>query len=55
MKAQLLHSLKSHFSGVEENKELSLATILDPRYKDKLFSDNIIRATIKEMLVEHLQ
>ena len=42
MKAQLLHSLKSRFSGIEENKELSLATILDPRFKDKFFSGNII-------------
>ena len=51
MKAQLLLSLKSCFSGIEENKELSLATILDPRFKDKFFSGNIIRATIKKMLV----
>ena len=54
MKAQLLHSLKSGFSGIEENKELSLATILDPRFKDKFFSGNIIQATIKEMLVEEM-
>ena len=42
MKAQLLHSLKSRFSGIEENKELSLATILDPRFKDEFFSGNIV-------------
>ena len=54
MKAELLHSLKSHFSRTKENKELSLATILDQRFKDKFFSGNIIRATIKEMLVEEM-
>ena len=54
MKAELLHSLKLRFSGIEENKELSLAAFLDPRFKDKFFSGNIIRATIKEMLVEEM-
>jgi len=48
MKAELLHSLKVCFS---KNKKLSLATFLDPRFKDKLFSNNIIKATIKEMVV----
>ena len=54
MKGELLHSLKSHFSGIEEKKELSLATFFDPRFKDKLFSGNIIKATIKEMLLEEM-
>ena len=49
-----MHSLKSRYSGIEENKKLSLATILDPRLKDKFFSGNIIRATIKDMLVEEM-
>ena len=48
MKAELLHSLKSRFSGIEDNKELSLAIIIDPRFKDKFFSGNIIRATLVE-------
>ena len=52
MKAQILHSLRSHFSGVEERKELALATILDPRFKDKFFGGNIIKATIKEWVLE---
>ena len=37
MKGELLKSLKPCFAGIEERKELSLATILDPRFKDKFF------------------
>ena len=54
MKTELLHSLKSRFTGIEENKLLCLATILDPRFKQKFFSGNIIKATIKEMLLDEM-
>jgi len=54
MKAELLHSIKSRFSGIEENKILSVATILDPRFKEKFFSGNIIKATIREMLLDEM-
>lgn len=54
MKTALLHSIKLCFTGIEENKVLSLATYLDPRFKDKIFSGNIIKATIKEMLLEEM-
>ena len=54
MKGELLKSLKSRFAGIEEKKELALATLLDPRFKDKFFSGNIIKATVKEMLVEEM-
>ena len=37
MKGELLKSLKSHFAGIEERKELCLATLLDPRFKDNFF------------------
>ncbi|XP_065892448.1 zinc finger BED domain-containing protein 4-like [Dysidea avara] len=30
MKGQILHSLKSHFAGIEEKEQLALATMLDP-------------------------
>ena len=53
MKAELLHSLKLRFSGIEENKELSLATFLTSRFKDKFFSGNTV-ALIKGMLVEEM-
>ena len=37
MKAELLKSLKTRFAGIEENKQLAVATMLDPRFKDKFF------------------
>ena len=54
MKGELLHSLKLRFSGIEENRKLSVATYLDPRFKDKFFSNNVIKATIKEMVLEEI-
>ena len=42
MKGQILHYLKSHFAGIEEKEQLALATMLDPRFKDKFFGRNII-------------
>ena len=54
MKGELLKSLKSRFAGIEEREELCLATLLDPRFKDKFFSGNIIRATVKEILVDKM-
>ena len=37
VKEELLKSLKSCFAGIEERKELCLATLLNPRFKDKMF------------------
>jgi len=54
MKAQILHSLRSHSMGVEERKELALTTILNPRFKDKFFGGNIIKATTKEWVLEEM-
>ena len=34
MKHQMVQSLKSRFAGIEDNKLLCLATLLDPRFKD---------------------
>ena len=42
MKEEMIKSLKSRFAGVEENVLLSIATLLDPRFKDKFFGSNII-------------
>ena len=55
MKGEMIKSLKSRFAGVEENRLLSIATILDPRFKDKFFASNIIKMTVKEMLEEEIQ
>ena len=35
MKEEMIKFLKSRFAGVEENKLLSIATIVNPRFKDK--------------------
>ena len=55
MKLEMIKSLKSRFAGVEENRLLYIATILDPRFKDKFFASNIIKTTVKEMLDEEMQ
>ena len=55
MKLEMIKSLKSRFAGVEENRLLSIATILDPRFKDKFFASNIIKTSVKEMLDEEMQ
>ena len=54
MKGQILHSLKSRFAGIEEKEQLALATVLDPRFKDKFFGGNIIKAATKEKLLEKM-
>jgi len=55
MKLEMIKSLKSRFAGAEENRLLSIATILDPRFKDKFFASNIIKTSVKEMLNEEMQ
>ena len=51
-KAQILHSLRSPLQD-KERKEPALAIILDVRwFKDKFFEGNIIKATIKEQVLE---
>ena len=38
MKSEMLASLKRRFSDTEKSKCLVIATLLDPRFKDKFFS-----------------
>ncbi|XP_042069352.1 uncharacterized protein LOC121812128 isoform X2 [Haplochromis burtoni] len=40
MKATLLAAVKKRFSDVETNPLYFISTILDPRYKDRFFSNN---------------
>ena len=37
MKADMLQSLNDHYDGVEEEDVLTVATTLDPRFKDNFF------------------
>jgi len=55
MKGEMIKSMKSRFAGIEENRLLSIATILDPRFKDKFFTSNIMKTTMKEMLEEEIR
>ena len=45
MKSEMLASLKRRFSDTEKSKCLVIATLLDPRFKDKFFS-----GPVKELL-----
>ena len=55
MKGELLKSLKCHFAGVKERKKLALATLLDLMQVQKyFFSGNIIKVSVKKMLVEEM-
>ena len=38
MKSEMKKSLEKRFAGVERNEKLTIATILDPRFKNKFFS-----------------
>ena len=54
MKRKMLDSLNQRFADIEETDFLALATLLDPRYKDKFFTSNSSRQYAKEMLLsEH--
>ena len=35
MKEEMIKSLKTRFAGIEENKLLSIVTIVNPRFKNK--------------------
>ena len=50
MKAEMLKSLKTRFANVEENEHLVMATLLDPRFKDKFFSGPEERAAARQLL-----
>ena len=50
MKGEMLSSLKRRFEDVEKHEELIIATILDPRYKDKFSAT----AATKEFAKQHI-
>ena len=51
LKNKMLDSLHSRFDKIEDKDFLVLATILDPRYKDKLFTSGSSRQFSKTLLV----
>ncbi|KAK7152399.1 hypothetical protein R3I93_010572 [Phoxinus phoxinus] len=55
MKATLLAAVKKRFSDVETNPLYFISTILDPRYKDRFFSNNTAPEEAKLHLKQKLQ
>ncbi|XP_073722443.1 zinc finger BED domain-containing protein 4-like [Misgurnus anguillicaudatus] len=54
MKGTLAAAVKRRFSDVEEQPIYSIATLLDPRYKNRFFSNTDTAANAKEMLMREL-
>ena len=52
MKAEMLQSIEKRFADVEEEELLVLATMMDPRFKDKFFSGAVNRQNAKKMLLD---
>ena len=52
MKAEMLQSIERRFADVEEKEVLVLATIIDPRFKDKFFSGAVNCQNAKKMLLD---
>ena len=50
MKGEMLSSLNRHYAAVEGNAPLVLASLLDPRFKDKFFSSATERANARALL-----
>ena len=51
MKRKMLDSLNQRFADIEDIDFLALATLLDPRYKDKFFTTSSSCQYAKEMLL----
>ena len=47
MKPEMLQSIERRFADVEQEKMLVLATMMDPGFKDKFFSDAVNRQNAK--------
>ena len=55
MKNEMVKSVKSRFSGIEDNSLLSVATIVDPRFKDRFFLSSISKNMAKEATEEEVR
>ena len=55
MNREMLRSLEQRFCDIEENQHLLLASLLDPRFKDRFFNGPEQRQKAKEMLLEELE
>ena len=50
MKADMLASLNRHYENIEGNTILIIATLLDPRFKDKFFSKSDAKTKTVEVI-----
>jgi len=55
MKREMLVSLQTRYSDVESNKFFALATLLDPRFKQRVFSSATSAAMAKQMLISEYE
>ena len=56
MKREMLKSLKDRYKHMESNEYYAIATLLDPRFKQRVFSSSSSAALAKQMLIaEHEQ
>ncbi len=46
MKTEMKSSLTRRFDNIEQNDKLSIATLLDPRFKDKLYSSPAVKTHV---------
>ena len=53
MKSEMKKSLEKRFAGVERNEKLTIATILDPRFKNKFFSHPSVSNNVKSLVQAH--
>ena len=51
MKREMLKSLKERYRHMESNEYYAIATLLDPRFKQKVFSSSSSAALAKQMLI----
>ena len=54
MKNEMNTSLQRRFAGAEENEKLLVATILDPRFKEKIFSGPVATERAKSQVREKI-
>ena len=50
MKAEMKSSLIRRFADIEDNEKLTVATLLDPRFKDKFFSDTDVKSRVESIV-----
>lgn len=55
VKGEMIASIKKRFTCVEENHFLAIATMLDPRFKDKFFSNATAKVTARTLLQQKKQ